>query len=102
MARPFVELYINEQKVYFKEPPEIFVTYAHTDLHNPTVVKNSFTKTVTIEGTPENNRIFNNFYDLKRINNNELFNPSRKETFTLYRNGEPMETGYVKLDKVNK
>lgn len=102
MARPFVELYINEQKVYFKEPPEIFVTYAHTDLHNPTVVKNSYTKTITVEGTPENNRIFNNFYDLKRINNNELFNPSRKETFTLYRNGEPMETGYVKLDKVNK
>lgn len=102
MARPFVELYINNQKVYFKEPPEIFVTYAHTDLHNPTVVKNSYTKTVTIEGTPENNRIFNNFYDLKRINNPDLFNPSRKEVFTLYRNGEPMETGYVKLDKVNK
>lgn len=102
MARPFVELYINNQKVYFKEPPEIFVTYAHTDLHNPTVVKNSYTKTVTVEGTPENNRIFNNFYDMRRINNSDLFNPSRKETFTLYRNGEPMETGYVKLDKVSK
>lgn len=100
--RPFVELYINNQKVYFKEPPEIFVTYAHTDLHNPTVVKNSYTKTVTVEGTPENNRIFNNFYDMRRINNSDLFNPSRKETFTLYRNGEPMETGYVKLDKVSK
>lgn len=102
MARPFVELYINNQKVYFKEPPEIFVTYAHTDLHNPTVVKNSYTKTVTVEGTPENNRIFNDFYDMKRMNNGELFNASRKETFVLYRNGEPMETGYVKLDKVNK
>lgn len=102
MARPFVELYINNQKVYFKEPPEIFVTYAHTDLHNPTVVKNSYTKTVTVEGTPENNRIFNDFYDMKRMNNGELFNASRKESFVLYRNGEPMETGYVKLDKVNK
>ena len=100
--RPFVELYINDQKVYFKEPPEIFITYAHTDLHNPTVVKNSFSKTITVEGTPENNRIFNNFYDMQRVNNGDLFNPSRKETFTLYRNGEPMETGYVKLDKVNK
>lgn len=102
MARPFVELYINNQKVYFKEPPEIFVTYAHTDLHNPTVVKNSYTKTITVEGTPENNRIFNNFYDMRRMNGDGLFNPSRKETFTLYRNGEPIETGYVKLDKVDK
>ena len=102
MARPIVELFINDHKVYFQEPPEIFITYAHTDLHNPTVVKNSYTKTVTVEGTPENNRIFNNFYDLRRLNNGDLFNPSRKETFTLYRNGEPMESGYVKLDKVNR
>lgn len=102
MARPFVELYINDKKVYFQNPPEIFVTYAHTELHNPTVIKNSYTKTITIEGTPENNRIFNDFYDMRRINNGELFNPSRKESFTLYRNGEPMESGYVKLDKVNK
>ena len=102
MARPFVELYINDKKVYFKEPPEIFVTYAHTDLHNPTVVKNSYTKTITVEGTPENNRIFNDFYDMRRINGDDLFNPSRKESFTLYRNGEPMESGYVKLDKVNR
>lgn len=102
MARPYCELYINDKKVYFKEPPEIFVTYAHTDLHNPTVVKNSYTKTITVEGTPENNKIFNDFYDMHRINDGELFNASRKENFTLYRNGEPMETGYVKLDKVEK
>lgn len=100
--RPYIELYINNQKVYFKNPPEIFVTYAHTDLHNPTVVKNSYTKTVTVEGTPENNRIFNDFYDMRRMNGEGLFNPSRKEEFTLYRNGEPMESGYVKLDKVEK
>lgn len=102
MALPLVELYINNQKVFFEKEPNIAITYSHTDLHNPTVVKNSYTKTVTIEGTPENNRIFNNFYDMRRINSGNIFNPSRKETFTLYKNGEPMETGYVKLDKVNK
>lgn len=100
--RPYCELFINNQKVYFQNPPEIFITYAHTELHNPTVVKNSYTKTVTVEGTPENNRIFNDFYDMRRINGDGLFNPSRKESFVLYRNGEPMESGYVKLDKVNK
>ena len=100
--KQIVELYINNQKVYFSQVPNILFTYSHSDLHNPTIVKNSFSKTLTIEGTPENNRIFNNFYDLKRINSNELFNPSRKEQFVLYRNGEPMEIGYVRLDKVNK
>ena len=39
---------------------------------------------------------------MRRMNGEGLFNPSRKEEFTLYRNGEPMENGYVKLDKVEK
>lgn len=109
MSRPFVELYIDDKKVEFKEPPEIFITYAHTDLHNPSVVKNSFSKTVTVDGTPENNKIFGCFFDNKRISSysdhslsGAYFNPNRKVSFTLYRNGEPMETGYVKLDKVKR
>lgn len=100
--KQIVELYINNQKVYFTQPPDIFFNYTHSDLHNPTVVKNSFSKTLTIDGVPENNRIFNEFYDLRRINGENLFNASRKETFVLYRNGEVMDTGYVKLDKVNR
>lgn len=108
MSRPFVELYIDNEKVEFKEPPQINITYSHSDLHNPTVVKNSFSKTITIDGTPHNNQIFGCFYDMTRIVANGdsmvggFFNPSKKVPFTLYRNGEPMESGYVKLDKVKK
>ena len=102
MSRPFVELYIGDKKVEFKEPPQINITYSHSDLHNPTVVKNSFSKTITIDGTPNNNQIFNSFYDMRRMNADGLYNASRRVDFTLYRNGEPMETGYVKLDKVKR
>lgn len=109
MSRPFVELYIADKKVEFKEPPQINITYSHSDLHNPTVVKNSFSKTVTIDGTPHNNQIFGCFYDMRRVSayseNSQVggyFNPNKKVPFTLYRNGEPMETGYVKLDKVKR
>lgn len=100
--KEIVELYINGGKIYFEEQPQFFLNYQHTDLHNPTVVKNQFSKTISIEGTPENNRIFNCFYDMKRMNSGELFNPSRKETFVIYRNGEIVDTGYVKLDRVLK
>lgn len=109
MSRPFVELYIADKKVEFKEPPQINITYSHSDLHNPTVVKNSFSKTVTIDGTPHNNQIFGCFYDMRRVStyseNSQVggyFNPNKKVPFTLYRNGEPMETGYVKLEDVKK
>lgn len=109
MSRPFIELYIDSKKVQFKEPPKVLITYAHQDLHNPTIVKNSFSKTVTIEGTPYNNQIFGCFYDMTRLTGyNDItmsgayFNASRKVPFELYRNGEMMEQGYIKLDKVTK
>lgn len=101
MARPYIELYINNRKVEFTEPPQILLTYSHNEVHNPTIVKNSYSKTITIDGTPNNNKIFNCFADMRWVNG-AGFNPSRKETFTLFHNGEPIETGYVKLDNVKK
>lgn len=107
--RPYIQLYIDDKLVEFKEPPQVFFTYAHNDLHNPTVVKNSFSKTLTIDGTPKNNQIFGCFGDMTRIVDYKdgnytgaYFNPSRKVEFILLRNSEMMERGYVKLDKVVK
>lgn len=108
MSRPYVELYIDRQAVEFTEPPQIHITYAHEDLHDPTVVKNSFSKTVTVDGTPTNNRIFGCFFDHTRVTAGGAsmtgadFNPSRKVPFSLYRNGECLETGYAKLDSVKR
>ena len=109
MSKPYIELYIDKKLVEFKEPPKVLITYSHQDLHNPTIVKNSFSKTVNIEGTPHNNQIFGDFYDMTRITGYDnvsmsgaYFNASRKVPFELYRNGEMMEQGYVKLDKVKK
>lgn len=109
MAKPFIELFIDRQKIYFSEPPEIFFTFSHSELHNPTVVKNNFSKTLTIEGTPENNRVFGCFGNMDRITaykdgefSGAYFNPSRKIDFVLLRNSQPVERGYVKLDKVVK
>ena len=101
MARPFIELYINNQLVEFDEPPRVLMTYAHNELHNPTVVKNSYSKTLDIAGTPNNNKIFNAFYDMRWVNG-AGFNPSKKMSFELYRNGEIMEQGYAKLDSVKR
>lgn len=109
MSRPYVELYIGDRLVEFTSPPEIHMTYTHEDLHNPTVVKNSYSKTVTIDGTPNNNKLFGTFFNMQRevaYADNKMvgayFNPAKKVPFTLYRNGERMEHGYCKLDNVKK
>lgn len=99
--RPYIELYINEQLVEFNEPPQVLLTYSHNEIHNPTIVKNSYSKTITIDGTPKNKQIFKNFEEMRWING-AGFNPSRKESFILFKNGDPIESGYVKLDNVVK
>lgn len=99
--RPYIELYINEQLVEFNEPPQVLLTYSHNEAHNPTIVKNSYSKTITIDGTPRNKKIFKNFEEMRWING-AGFNPSRKESFILFKNGDPIESGYVKLDNVIK
>lgn len=106
--RPYVELYIADSMVEFTNPPEIFMTYAHEDLHNPTVVKNSYSKTVTIDGTPRNNQIFGCFFNMQREvgsgyeGTGANFNASKRVPFALYRNRERMEHGYCKLDGVKR
>lgn len=107
--RPYVELFIEDKQVEFTSPPEIHMTYTHEDLHNPTVVKNSYSKTLTIDGTPKNNQIFGTYFNMQREvaygddkSVGAYFNPAKKVPFTLYRNGEKMEHGYCKLDNVKR
>lgn len=107
--RSHISLYIDGQEVQFQEVPQILFTYAYTDIHNPTVIKNSFTKTITVDGCPKNEKIFGCFGDMTKIisyadgkYSGAYFNPSRKVDFILYDNGNVIERGYVKLDKVIK
>lgn len=103
--RQEIQLFLNGKEVFFSEPPQINFVYQRTDYTNPTVIKNSYTKTVTIEGTPENNKVFNSIYNLERtqgINDGVYFNPSKRVPFELYENGDILEQGYAKLDKVNR
>ena len=99
-----VELFLDGHKVEWPQVPDILLTYQRTDYTNPTVTKNMFSKTVTIEGTQNNNDIFNHIWQLDRImdENFILFNPSQRVPFELYNNAEIVEKGYAKLDSIKK
>lgn len=103
-----IRLYIGDQEVEFNNPPEVLYTYQQDELNNPTVVKNSFSKTVTVEGTPNNNRLFGHYWNVERQsigggeNSGVYFNPSKKAPFTLYNGSEIYEQGYIKLDEVRQ
>lgn len=101
-----IQLFIGSQEVEFSHPLDILYNYPITELQNPTVVKNSFSKTITIEGTPSNNQLFGHFWSVERLQNNSMagngvyFNASRKVPFVIYVNSEIYEQGYVKFDNV--
>lgn len=100
-----IRLYIGEMEVEFKDTPEILYNWTETDLSNPTLTKNGYSKTITVEGTPNNNKIFGHFWNLERYqygvsNNGPGFNPSYRVPFTLYHNGSVFESGYVKLQNI--
>lgn len=102
-----IRLYIGEQEVEFKADPKILFNYKISDSTKPTAIKNSFSKSITIDGTPRNNDIFGNIWNLERAQfyGNDVgvgFNPQVKTPFTLYVNGSIYESGYCKLESINK
>lgn len=103
-----IHLYIGDTEVEFTANPEILYTYQVDDLTNPTVVKNSFSKTITIKGTKSNNHLFGHYWNVERMQvgggdgSNVYFNASKKMDFQLFVGSELYESGYVKLDEVRR
>lgn len=96
-----IRLFINDKEVEFSQDPKILLNYKETELRQPTVVHNSFTKQIEIEGTQRNNDIFGHIWNLERVQDGN-FNPIRKTDFQLFVNGELFQKGYCKLDKITR
>lgn len=96
-----IRLYIGNKKVDLSPDFSVHYTYTESDLTNPTTIKNSFSKTITLEGTPTNNQVFNEYYNVEWLQTGYKFNPSKKKDFILYDDDNICESGYVKLDSIN-
>ena len=103
-----IRLYINENLVEFTADPNVLYTYQTTDMSNPTAVKNSFSKTIQLDGTPNNNDIMGHYWDVERYVDNGgnggtvYYNSSKKAPFQLFVGSDLYEEGYCKLDNIQK
>ena len=100
-----IELYIGDMKVDLNDDSLILFNWQESDLSNPTIIKNGYSKTITLEGTDNNNEIFGHFWDLERMQEyggatRTAYNPSYRVPFKLFYNGSVYEQGYVKLQKI--
>ena len=102
-----VQLYIGGKRADLDDGSFILFTYTAEELTNPTIVRNSFSRQITLKGTPTNDEIFGHIYRNDRLTQygggsvGPDFDPTRKTPFTIYNEmGEILEDGYLKLNKI--
>ena len=100
-------LKIDGHTVDFKEDISIKFNYANSDASDPAAVKNSFSYTVKLPGTATNNKIFGDIWKCNRTlvgstysMSMSNFNQKKKVPFVLTYDGQLIESGYVKLNKI--
>ena len=104
-----IKLFLNDIQVDWSEDFSILMTYQTEDLNNPTIVKNAYSKTISIPGTKKNNSIFGNYYQLDRYVINHSgnttigveYNPSKRIPFKIYNDANLVESGYAQLDSIS-
>lgn len=103
-------LYLENQRLDTDESLQVSFTYETLDPNRLSSIKNSFSKTVAIKGTPNNNRIFGHIFRFdkyipvdigapdRRIGS--YFDPHRQTRWTMTNNGIYVNSGYCTLDNI--
>lgn len=106
--RKNIKLFIAGKEVHCSEGISLPMTYTVEDFQNPTIVKNSFSKTISIPGDKNNNKIFGEIYKLGRFLHIKegnfsgvYFDPSKRVDFGIYNNGYLVESGYMQLNSIS-
>ena len=59
-----IELYINNQPIGLSDDFELRINKTIADIRNPETRSADFTRTLTIPGTSENNKVFHFIFDV--------------------------------------
>lgn len=126
-----IRLYIGGKRADLDGSLNIPFTYQTSDSQMPTAVKNSYSKTVTLQGTEQNRRIFGGLWRLDSLvmdyrepyvarafnddfnddfqryititpDNRGVFNPMKRVPFLLYVDEMVVERGYCQLVAINR
>ena len=100
-----ITLKINGNKVDILNSEEFAqqfaVTYSFSDLYEPDKVTDSYSKSITLPGTANNNAIFGHIWKIDS-NNIEQFNASQLSNFELYLNNELWQSGTAQLTEITR
>lgn len=101
------QLYIADTRVDLDADSIITLNYILEDTNNPTIVKNSFSKSITLPATDTNNKLFGHIYNLSRETildgagvSGVRFNTLKRTPFQLFVEGQLIESGYIQLTSI--
>lgn len=102
-----IELYIENKKIDITDDLEINFTYEQIDPDKLSSIKNSFSKTVNIPGTQNNNFVFGYIFRYDRYlsdyntgNIEYEYDPHKKVNWFINKNGALINRGYCTLDNI--
>ena len=99
-----ITLKINGNKVDVLNSEEFAqqfaITYSFSDLYEPDKVTDSYSKSITLPGTANNNAIFGHIWKFD-FNNVDKFNASQLSDFQLFLNNELWQTGTAQLQEIS-
>lgn len=91
--------YIDAANIDLKEDFPYSLNYSIADVRNPEKRNSSFSKTITIPGTKNNNIVFDHIFE---IDLEGSFNPNIRAFATVYSNFIPVFVGNLQLLKINR
>lgn len=102
-----IELFIENKKIDITDDLEINFTYESIDPDKLSSIKNSFSKTVNIPGTPNNNITFGHIFRFDKYipvsgpsNIDSYYDPHKRVEWFINKNGSLVNRGYCTLDNI--
>lgn len=95
-----LQLYIGNEKADLSGTLDLTYVYQITDVQKPQAIKNNFSKTFSLFGTKQNNKIFSQIYNFDSIIFD--FDPSIKTPAVITLNGDIIEQGYLELNSIDR
>jgi hypothetical protein len=100
-----IELLVNGNRVDLGEGVDIALNKSIADIRNPETRSADFSKTITIPGTSQNNKVFNHIFDVANDiigsgQYNPDFNPNKKADCILLVDGMPQISGFIRLTEI--
>lgn len=102
-----IEFYIENKKIDITDDLEINFTYESIDPDKLSAIKNSFSKTVNIPGTSNNNITFGHIFRYDKyipvsgpVNIDNYYDPHKKVNWFINKNGSLINRGYCTLDNI--